>query len=142
MIDITVFLDDVAMKVAEWPTDYEKVGCQVLSGGVREPVWGVDFDDSVIVFGRENAGRITRGQWLQRRKELINELCDSDAPEWAKWKAQDSNGVWHWYRGDKPRACRDQWGIACGGSVSVANKGETPAGHVWRTTLKEVKKTN
>lgn len=82
---------------------------------------------------------IIEEEYLKRRKEIINEPDDADAPEWANWKAQDENGMWWWY-GKKPRATSSgHWTNNAGENLAdTAACGETPAGHRWRDTLKPV----
>lgn len=121
------FLDKLAMEVSEW-------GEVPITTGA----WWNRIDGAIVALCDGGHSVITKSQWRQRRKELINEPRDRDAPYWAKWKAQDGDGTWHWHKGDRPRANGTLWDIACGGGVGVASKGKTPSGHVWRTTLKEV----
>lgn len=40
----------------------------------------------------------THAQFLAKRAELENKPSWDDAPEWAQWLAQDSTGVWYWYK--------------------------------------------
>ena len=77
------------------------------------------------------------GEYMNRRTELINEPSDADAPEWAQWKAQDADGAWYWYS-DQPERTRDGEWMGTFDNVRHASNGKIPAGHDWRTTLKEV----
>lgn len=128
---MTDFLDKLSMEVAEWGIGDTAYWYVRVNGRV-------EASERKIGYGEKFDVTFTKDQWLQRRRELVNEPDNLDAPEWAEWKAQDGDGTWHWYKGDRPRANETQWDIACGGGVGVASKGKTPAGHVWRTTLKEV----
>lgn len=44
-------------------------------------------------------GGFTKDQWLARRAELQNKPSWDDAPEWARWLAQDEDGQWKWLGG-------------------------------------------
>lgn len=115
---MTNFLDKLAMEVAEWSAvGFHKAG---LKNNDYEMLADPHLED----------------QWLQRRKELINEPDDADAPEWANWKAQDSCGKWSWYE-EKPIVGESMW---MEDEWQGSNNGKIPAGHDWRTTLKEVKR--
>ena len=77
-------------------------------------------------------------EYLARRTELINEPDDADAPEWARWKAQDGDGEWWWYQ-HKPYIEVDVWVEKTPrGIVNEVSVGKIPAGHEWRKTLKPV----
>lgn len=78
---------------------------------------------------------INEKEYLQRRAELINEPDDKDAPEWAKWKAQDASGRWHWYSG-KPTASDKQWDSP--EAIKSSLLGQVTIGHDWSRTLKAV----
>jgi len=95
--------------------------------------WG---EDSTIHYREFEYGW---NEYQQRRTELINEPDDADAPEWARWKAQDADGCWYWHVG-KPVASGLAW---IRGEkpykLDFAEYGKTPVGHDWRTTLREVK---
>ena len=83
------------------------------------------------------------GSWMveftdfQTATRLITgEPSDSDAPEWANWKAQDTDGVWVWIDGE-PIQTDDRWA-----GVYVENSGLS--GQVlgsWRNTLKPVNRS-
>jgi len=94
--------------------------------------WG---EDSTIHYREFEFGW---NEYQQRRAELINEPDDADAPEWARWKAQDGDGDWFWFK-FKPERGSDQWGFDCGlDSHCFANDGDCPSGHDWTKTLREV----
>tara|TARA_B100000408_G_C10310203_1_gene228474 strand:+ start:2457 stop:3266 length:810 start_codon:yes stop_codon:yes gene_type:complete len=96
--------------------------------------WG---EDSIIHYREFVFGW---NEYQKRRDELINEPNDADAPEWAAWKAQDSDGSWYWYW-DKPTQGANSWDpFESDSSVTNATIGKIPAGHDWRTTLREVKR--
>ena len=90
--------------------------------------WG---DDSAIHYREFEYGW---NEYQQRRAELINEPPDSEAPEWARWKAQGANGTWYWCE-SKPTM--SELGIVTAGRVKTS-KGCSPAGHNWQKTLREV----
>ena len=111
-------LDKLAMEVAEWSA----VGFHKAE--LENEYYGMLSDP------------LLEEQRLQRRKELINEPDDSDAPEWAEWKAQDSCGKWFWYP-TKPTVGERMWFVVEEGWQG-SNNGKIPAGHYWRASLKEV----
>ena len=81
-------------------------------------------------------------QWddyQQRRTELINEPDDAEAPEWARWKAQDGDGEWYWHEA-QPHSDEHTWDMYCPNDENqmIASYGKIPAGHDWRKTLKPV----
>lgn len=126
-------LTKLAMEATRWP-DF-KVG---EVPGPQEPGIWVTHQREWECFAKGNTNPIRRHDWLDRRAELINEPDDEDAPEWARWKAQDADGDWFWFQFEPERGS-DQWGFDCGlDSHCFANDGEYPAGHDWRKTLKPV----
>jgi hypothetical protein len=34
---------------------------------------------------------------------MLSRISDRGAPSWARWKAMDGDGSWHWYE------CRPRW---------------------------------
>lgn len=90
-------------------------------------------------FCREYKGsRFQLWEYVLRRKELINCPPDSDAPEWAEWKAQEKCGKWCWYK-DEPVLKKSMWDIpAIASKYQTATHGKIPAGHDWRTTLTRI----
>jgi len=129
-------LTELAMSLEEWPVRWD--------GGLRDlfPEIGAWNLKSCPPFLHGiNAGAIRPSDWNQRRRELINEPDDADAPEWARFKAQDGDGRWFWYES------APQWGLEEGdvwtvikGAFKPASSGKIPAGHEWRETLKPVER--
>ena len=81
--------------------------------------------------------------WLQRRIELINEPDDSEAPEWAVAKGQDSDGKWNWFSFYDPTDVDEEEWMTDNhphSKFELACIGKIPAGHDWRTTLTEIKR--
>jgi len=81
---------------------------------------------------------ITHDEVAQRRRELINEPDDADAPEWARFKAQDKGGTWYWYEARPVALSEDAEWHENGGDLQMSLSGQIPAGHDWRETLKPV----
>lgn len=78
-------------------------------------------------------------EYHRRRAELINEPDDADAPEWAKWKAQDADGAWVWFDAAPENDNSPEWlhgdlGVQC----ELAAQGSIPTGHDWRETRRPV----
>lgn len=121
-------LDKLAMELAEWPIDMPPPNLPGLWSCHHE--WRCQArGDAKQIFGHD---------WLQRREELINCPPDSEAPEWAKWKAQDSDGWWCWFAG-KPDISGTAWHYDEKPHKSKAGKkGETPSGHRWEDTLTRI----
>jgi len=93
-------------------------------------------------FAKGDHTPICKNDWLERRVDLINEPDDADAPEGYKWKAQDGDGEWCWYSCE-PKIDIDlcQWVLfPRNGGVHSAAEGSIPAGHDWKTTLREVER--
>ena len=82
---------------------------------------------------------ITWNEYQQRRAELINEPDDADAPEWARYKAQEADGKWFWHEG-QPFIDDGEWCMYSPNDEMqvIASRGKVPAGHDWRKTLKLV----
>lgn len=113
------FLDKLAMEVSEWTAaGFHKAGLK-----------NNDYEMLVDPHLEE--------QWLQRRKELINEPDDSTAPTWARWKTQDDDGTWFWHYLE-PILGGWEWQQPWYGDFALGAQGKIPAGHDWRKTLKEV----
>ena len=94
------------------------------------------WNEIEITYSRE---KFTFAEYDVRRTELINCPPDSEAPEWAKWKAQSSNGFWGWYD-EKPEMVDYGFRLRLGfGIWGVSRQGKIPAGHRWQDTLTEVK---
>jgi len=122
-------LTKLAMELGEWPIDMPPPN---LPG-----VWSCHGEWRCQARG--DAKQIFGHDWRQRRAELINDPDDADAPEWARWKAQDADGDWFWFQFEPERGS-DQWGFDCGlDSHCFANDGDCPSGHDWTQTLREVK---
>ena len=79
-------------------------------------------------------------EYLARRAELINEPDDADAPEWARWKAQDADGSWAWFEIEPSDTDSNIWMLDGDGYAELAGEGSIPAGHDWKTTLREVER--
>jgi hypothetical protein len=126
-------LTKLAMDRVEWPIDMGQ--CNDFLG------WEWSNEDYYpILISADGKRQITRDHWLDRRTELINEPDDADAPEWAAWKAQDSDGEWFWFAG-KPEMERTTW--VHGEQqrrARLSTEGKIPEGHDWKTTLREVKR--
>lgn len=91
------------------------------------------WDEILITYSGET---FTFAEYDKRRIELINCPPDSEAPSWAKWKAQGENGVWYW-SASKPFITST--GIATQEHIERSGyKGKLPYGHDWRTTLTEI----
>ena len=93
-------------------------------------------DDSIIYYREFEFGW---NEYQQRRTELINKPDDADAPEWARWKAQEANGDWFWHE-IQPFIDDGEWAIYCNNDEMqvIASRGKIPAGHNWRATLTQV----
>lgn len=104
-------------------------------------VWKSGYDLAVVQRGIEEiyvtwpsacSSGITKKEWLSRRAELQNKPSWDDAPEWARWLAQDSWGCWGWFLYcpiKQPLA----W-IAINGYYSINSPGAEVLGD-WRDTL-------
>ena len=108
-------LDWLARNVHEWPDGqtHVQLSRDVYFYAVR-PVGGVSY---------------SKQQWLDRRAELQNKPSWTDAPGWAKWLAQDSDGGWWFYRGE-PTAATYVWREV---NRHYANDGDVLGD--WRDTL-------
>lgn len=132
-------LTKLAMDLPEWPIDVDHA-VSILPDyvGIRFPCREITHP-SIRPFAEYQIGE---QQWLQRRADLINEPDYADAPEWARWKAQDADGEWFWYRHEPDLDINSgQWGPLVGSeNTRFAAEGLIPAGHDWKTTLREVKR--
>lgn len=96
------------------------------------------MDDLVIPLDRAWDEVITARDWIQRRTELINKPEWSEAPEWAQWLAQDSDGEWYWNE-NKPEHDHSGWVMEYETTEAqeLASEGAIPAGHDWTQTLEK-----
>lgn len=131
-------LTKLAMELAEWPESDDCDSC--LPDGwswIRSLSGHLLADFGSILF--------MRSEWLSRRRELINEPDDKDAPVWAEWVAQDSYGEWYWHV-DEPYLSEIHHPVSMDGwydfknSSALVARGKIPAGHDWRKTLRRVKR--
>lgn len=122
-------LDKLAMELAEWPERAE----QAIDIMPDRFFWRGDY----VLYSTQGSGAFlfTEEDYLQRRAELINEPSRDDAPEWANWKAQDSDGQWYWHM-YRPSVTEDK-GWDHGTKCKIACLGKIPASHDWRETLQE-----
>lgn len=111
-------LTKLAMELEEWPCKEGLI--QVIGDGFFPTA--INGDSS-----------FSKDKYLQRRTELINRPSWNDAPEWAKWLAQDSSGEFCWHQNKPWTLHGKQWDNS--GKVKHANYGWIPAGHNWRDTL-------
>lgn len=125
-------LDKLALELVEWPTMWDSENQEKFPEVIEWQLYHSPYlcgDDLEKIFPHE---------WLQRRNELINCPPDSEAPSWAKWKAQDSYGFWRWFEA-KPFVGNRGWDVNIQLiGFQLDNKGAIPAGHNWRATLTEV----
>ncbi|MGJ8525202.1 hypothetical protein LMG33818_000910 [Halomonadaceae bacterium LMG 33818] len=134
-MNIDSVLTKIVMELPEWPTegkpiDYllpEPWSWNVQDIGVKS--YTARRDSPVMILTEEN--------WKHRRRKLINEPLDNDAPDWAEWVAQDEDGEWCWHS-DKPTIYVGGWGAIY--MKRTASKGKLVAGHNWRKTLRRVKR--
>lgn len=130
-------LDKLAMELGEWP---EGPGPHTNPhGGHFCPAMNGDW---VFVREEDFPGRegITLLEWIDRRTQLINKPSWADAPDWAEWLAQDSDGEWCFYPAEPMNTGRHKGGqwINRRPDIAVAIRasiGAAPAGHNWRDTL-------
>ncbi len=54
------------------------------------------------------------------------------APKWAKWLAQDANGIWYWYE-EQPQVLGNSSWFSSGGNNEAA---ATPSSE-WRESLEQ-----
>ena len=116
-----------------------------LAMKMEHKVFGVDrvtYPSREEVFSNSEEVFIIRHQeYLDRRRELINEPDDADAPEWARFKAQDAGGDWYWYEFEPGRTENSHWHKKrTAERDQFATNGKIPAGHEWRETLKAVER--
>ena len=114
-------LDWLARNVHEWKSGYDLAVVQ-RGGGEIYVTW-----PSVCSSG------ITKKQWLARRAELQNKPSWKNAPEWAKWLAQDEDGELFWYE-NEPKLSECLFSYA-GGKVKYIST-EKILGD-WRDTLEK-----
>ncbi|MGJ8524155.1 hypothetical protein R84981_002874 [Carnimonas sp. R-84981] len=137
-MDIDELLNKLVMEVAEWPTGS---GCDPELP--KDCFWmhSVNREPRVIT---PDGGLIYKQHWLQRRRELINEPDDSDAPDWAEWVFQQPSGYWVYSllepNIDDRVECFALPGFGPDLKFSYGAIGIIPAGHDWRKTLRRVKK--
>ena len=128
-------LDKLAMEVERWPQNHGETRDVVLPNPYFwEP--GVITGRMLINSDGRDHGLIGFEHLADRRAELINEPDDTDAPEWARWKAQDDQGFWVFYE-HEPYARQLGWAPSVG-KFMPASEGKIPAGHDWQKTLREV----
>lgn len=59
----------------------------------------------------------------------------SDAPPWARWRAQDEDGEWVWFQGKPVPGVNEAWDIGERGDFETAGRGmQNPN---WRDTLQK-----
>lgn len=119
------WLNTLAMKLPEWRKTWEMPD-------------GFAWDGMETITFTQTGDVYTRADWLERRIELIKCPLDSEAPEWAAWKAQDRDGQWHWYEIKPSGHDSNLWMIDGDGVCEPASEGCVPAGHRWEETLTEV----
>lgn len=111
-------LDWLARNVSEWPTKSTPdvtIGWQGISHGVIP-----DY----IIKGNDGTGyEITYNEWQAHRSELINKPSWDDAPECAKYLAQDGDGQWCFFRGN-PVLTDLEWGCGAEPGFKCSKKGE------------------
>lgn len=130
-------LDMAAMKIPAWPKEVD----QVMS--YRESGFNFVNGDETGFFLKGSdysslAPTVTRPEYLKHRLVLINEPDNSDAPDWANWKAQGPiSRCWFWTK-EKPEIIDNgvSKGWTNGGGTMIASSGRLPVGHDWRDTLK------
>lgn len=61
----------------------------------------------------------------------------NDAPEWARWLAQDANGCWSWYEAKPYAEAALGWWGGVGRAQPSSRRGAFPPGGKWWTTLEE-----
>lgn len=126
-------LDKLAMELGEW-TETAAHALDVLPKGF--------YLSRHYVFYPTGMGGFffSMKDWLQRRTELINKPSWQDAPEWAEWLAQDSDGRWTWFEAEIEAVEEDdEWLEKEGhdGRIDFAVLGKAPNGHDWRETLEQ-----
>lgn len=119
-------LTEAAMKHFPWGTAHGHI-IPVSSVGPWRGYNNLAFPDS---------DAISKEEWLQRREELINCPPDSEAPEWAEWRAQDSDGAWCWYK-NSPEL-RSEGFYAEREDFELARSGAVPNGRRWQDTLTRI----
>lgn len=136
-------LNLLAINIAKWPEVGERAeGDKMHLGGEEIGHWVWVSGELGAVSGKGNERAIQKKHWEAHRARIINEPSDSQAPEWANWKAQDSCGTWCWHGGKPIAQPRGAWrhDHAYGRHIDwgYASDGKTPAGHDWRETLRQV----
>ncbi len=77
------------------------------------------------------SGWFTVAEWQAERERLQNKPSWSDAPDWARWRAQDSSGIWGWHDA-KPDPDHRLW-VCMGEKADFAGESEVLGD--WRDTL-------
>ena len=128
-------LTELAMNIPEWPKTPSTIGDFTFIE--------LEVSPEIICLSHHiGISKITEKEYLQKRKELINSPDWKDAPEWAKFKAQDSTGEWFWYNVEPDRNA-DNWGIpgalyykgSHGLGYESATVGKVLTGTDWKDTL-------
>lgn len=129
-------LTKLAMELPDWPAGMD----QGQLDKHMKPFWGSDWycgatgdHDEVEAYLYRHL--TSREDWLAERERLIKKPSWDEAPEWAEWLAQDSNGEYWWFR-KEPGKKNGEWG-GSDGTVMFASQGKVPAGHDWRETLEK-----
>lgn len=119
-------LEWLARNVNEWGRIYEKAF----------------FAESGEVFFKaypphELGDHFTHQEWLSMREKLQNKPSWKDAPEWANWVGQESNGRWDWFGDDErpPVHSDDDCFDHSGYGIYSGNSGEILGD--WRDTLEK-----
>lgn len=124
-------LDKIAMELESFPRE-ARLGANISEAGW---IWRDDGGNTMLA-SLCGESKITHDQWLQCREELINCPTDSEAPEWAEWKAQDEDGAWCWYKKMPDR--RSEGFYAEHEEFKLATHGKIPSGHRWQDTLTRI----
>lgn len=115
-------LELVARNIGDWPDFYDVCYWSTIKQDVsfaHEVTLGESF---------------TRSEVETKQREITGEPDDKEAPEWAKSKAQDACGEWHWYMESNPEHDDIEW-------LSIERYEDASEGEVlgdWRDTLKPV----
>lgn len=112
----------LARDVHVWPFGRQDFIYVITTGDDKS--WG-----GQVFLCKDPFSKFTKDQWLARRAELQNKPTWADAPEWAEWLAQDSDGVW-WFHRCEPKTALLVWR---GTDRHYANDGEVLGD--WRDTL-------
>lgn len=121
--------DEVVQKLAQClfpePEDNELSKREYAAIHLRVPMSGADWLDDMIRASLESSNKVEDNP--QGAPDW------SDAPSWAEWLAQDSDGWWYWYE-VKPRILHLCW-IVMGGKHISAKK--SIQGDNWKNTLQK-----